>query len=205
MTKQFRLFVAAIFSVFLLGACALGDGRPPATLYDFGPLKTDKLVQLPAGMPIIKTRVQAPEWMSENLMYYRLNYVNDQQVRFYTESSWNTTPSRLFKNRLDAIIASAGTVVTGFRTNSPTLTLRVYIEDFGQHFTSASASVGHVSLRVSLFRGKELIAQRSFIRDIPSTTADAAGGVRAMTEATDAVIADILNWMVTSMQGRAQD
>lgn len=141
MSKQFRLFVAAILSVFLLGACALGDGRPPATLYDFGPLKTNGLVQLPDDMPVIRTRVHSPEWMSENLMYYRLNYVNDQQVRFYTESSWNTNPAKLFKNRLDSYLASAGSTVTGFRTTSPTLTVRVYIEDFGQHFTSPSASV----------------------------------------------------------------
>lgn len=199
MTKQFRLFIAAILSVFLLGACAFGDGRPPATLYDFGPLKTSNVVQLPDNMPVIKTRVQAPEWMSENLMYYRLNYINDQQVRFYTESSWNTTPSKLFKNRLDTCLAAGGSAVTGYTTTSPALTLRVYIEDFGQHFSSPSASVGHVSLRASLFRGKDLIAQRSFTRDIPSTTADAAGGVRAMAQASDAIIADIMNWMVSSM------
>ena len=199
MTKQFRLFVAAILSVFLLGACAIGDGRPPATLYDFGPLKTDNLVHLPDNMPVIRTRVHAPEWMSENLMYYRLNYINDQQVRFYTESSWNTIPSKLFKNRLDTYLATGGSTVTGYSTTSPTLTLRVYIEDFGQHFTSPSTSIGHVSLRTSLFRGKDLIAQKSFTRDIPSTTADAAGGVRAMAQASDAIIADILNWMVASM------
>lgn len=199
MTKQFRLFIAAILSVFMLGACALGDGRPPASLYDFGPLKTNQLVHLPDNVPVIKTRVHAPEWMSENLMYYRLNYINDQQVRFYTESSWNTIPSRLFKNRLDTYLASAGSTVTGYRTTSPTLTLRVYIEDFGQHFTSPSDSIGHVSLRASLFKGKDLIAQKSFTRDVPATTADAPGGVRAMAQATDAVIADILNWMVASM------
>ncbi len=198
MSKQFRLFIAAVLCVFLLGACALGDGRPPATLYDFGPLKTNDLVHLPGDMPVIRTRVHAPEWMSENLMYYRLNYVNDQQVRFYTESSWNTNPSKLFKNRLDSYLASAGSTVTGFRTTSPTLTVRIYIEDFGQHFTNPSASVGHVSLRASLFRGKDLIAQKSFTRDVPATTADAAGGVRAMAQATDAIIGDILNWMVTA-------
>lgn len=199
MTKQCRLFVAAILSVFLLGACAIGDSRPPATLYDFGPLKTDNLVRLPDNMPVIRTRVHAPEWMSENLMYYRLNYINDQQVRFYTESSWNTTPSKLFKNRLDTYLASGGSTVMGYATTSPTVTLRIYIQDFGQYFTSPSASIGHISLRASLFRGKDLIAQKNFMRDIPATTADAAGGVRAMAQASDAIIADILNWMVASI------
>ena len=146
-------------------------------------------------MPVISTKVHAPEWMNENLMFYRLDYVNDQQVRFYTESSWNSPPSRLFKNRLDTYLVAAGSTVTGIRTSSPTLTLRIYLEDFSQHFSSPSDNTSRIVLRASLFRGRDLVAQKRFRKEVVSRTADAQGGARALAQSSDELIVEIMNWM----------
>ena len=195
MTKYLKYFVPSIVSAFLLTACAFGDRRPPATLYDFGPVKTENLSRLPADMPVISTRVHAPEWMNENLMFYRLDYVNDQQVRFYTESSWNSPPARLFKNRLDSYLVSAGSTVTGIKTSSPTLTLRIYLEDFSQHFSSPSDNTAYIVLRVSLFKGRDLVAQKRFQKEVVSPTADAQGGATALAQNSDELIVEIMNWI----------
>ena len=195
MTKYIKFFLTTVLAFSLLTACAFGDRRPPATLYDLGPLKTENLSRLPAGMPVISTKVHAPEWMNENLMFYRLDYVNDQQVRFYTESSWNSPPSRLFKNRLDTYLVAAGSTVTGIRTSSPTLTLRIYLEDFSQHFSSPSDNTSRIVLRASLFRGRDLVAQKRFRKEVVSRTADAQGGARALAQGSDELIVEIMNWM----------
>lgn len=195
MLKRISLCWAAVIAASLLVACALGDTRPPAVQYDLGPLQTGHLEKLSANIPLVNARVQAPEWMSENLMVYRLDYVNDQQVRFYTESSWNTSPPRLFANRLEASLAVAGNAITGADSSLPAPTLRIYLEDFSQHFASPSESVGRIVLRASLFRGRELVAQKRFEKDIVSATADAPGGARALSQNSDELIAEIMNWL----------
>ena len=196
MMKRIRFYFILVLSAVVLTACALGDSRPAAMLYDLGPFETENKISLPAEMPAVQTRVSAPGWMNENLMFYRLNYVNDQQIRFYTESSWNTMPSRLFKSRLDAFLVSSGNPVVGTRMASSPLVLRIHIEDFSQHFSSPTDSVGRIALYASLFKGRELIAQKIFRKDVISQTPDAQGGARALAQGTDALIAEIMQWML---------
>ena len=196
MMTRIKFCFILIFSAVILAACALGDSRPPAMLYDLGPFETGRKVSLPAAMPPIQTRVNAPGWMNENLMFYRLDYVNNQQIRFYTESSWNAAPSRLLKSRLDAFLVSSGNPVVGARTASPPLVLRIHIEDFSQHFSSLNDSVGRIALYASLFNGRDLIAQKVFRKDVVSQTPDAQGGARALAEGSDALIAEIMQWML---------
>ena len=195
MMKRIRNYGVVMVAACILLACTLGDTRPPAIRYDLGPLRMENPAAVSANMPVIKTVVHAPEWMAENLMFYRLDYINDQQVRFYTESSWNTSPSRLFKSRLDAYLTAGGMVVTHTKTLSPTLTLRVYLEDFCQYFSDPSHSVSRVVLNASLFKGNVLIAQKRFEKDVPALTADAAGGAKAFERNSDVMIGEIINWM----------
>ena len=52
-------------------------------------------------------------------------------------------------------------------------------------------------LRASLFNQHKLIDQKTFSRQIPAASNDAAGGARALAAATDAVAADINAWLAT--------
>ncbi len=195
MLRKIKFCFVAVATVCVLAACALGDGRPPAVQYDLGPLKLENQGNLPVNIPVISTKVHAPDWMNENSMFYRLDYINDQQIRFYTESSWNTSPSRLFRNRLDACLVATGNAVADVKMSSSALVLRIYLEDFSQHFTSPSDSVSRIALRASLFKGHDLIAQKRFQKDVASQTADAQGGARAMAQNSDELIVEIMNWL----------
>jgi cholesterol transport system auxiliary component len=77
--------------------------------------------------------------------------------------------------------------------------LRVELEEFSQFFDSPQASRGRVRLRCTLLQasggGERLVAQRSFEAERPAPSADAAGGVRAMTAALDAAALDIVRWL----------
>lgn len=195
MSKKIKFYFAVLMAACILTACALGDRRPPAVQYDLGPLKTVNSENISSSLPVIRTQVQSPEWMNENLMFYRLEYINDQQIRFYTESNWNTSPARLFKNRLDSYLVTAGNTVIEVGTSSPTLTLRIYLEDFSQHFMSPSNNIGRIVLRVSLFRDHDLIAQKRFQKEVASLTADAQGGAKALAQGSDEVIAEMMEWL----------
>ena len=196
MMKRIRFCVVMVFSAIILAACALGDNRPTAMLYDLGPIGTDGKVSMASGMPAVRTKVSSPGWMSENLMFYRLDYINNQQIRFYTESSWNAAPSRLFKSRLDAFLVSSGNPVVGARTVSPALVLRIHLEDFSQHFSSPTDSVGRIALYASLFKGGNLIAQKVFSKEVAAQTPDAQGGARALAQGSDALVVEIMQWML---------
>jgi cholesterol transport system auxiliary component len=78
--------------------------------------------------------------------------------------------------------------------------LRLELEEFSQLFDAPDASSGVLRLRATLSRrgasGEALLAQRSFIARQSAPTADASGGVRALTAATDQVVNDIEAWLV---------
>ena len=128
-------------------------------------------------------------------MIYRLDYVNNQQVRYYTQSSWASSPTRLFKHRLDAYLMSIGNrAASTLETDS--FNLQIIFEDFSQHFSDERTSMGRVAIRAILFKGQELIAQQRFLAEIPADTADAAGGSQALSKGVDRIIANMMNWIV---------
>lgn len=181
----------------MLPGCAVVGKSESTTLYDLGPQKSaqDKAV-LPALPPVSIAGVQMPIWLDSNMMFYRLNYANAQQPRAYSQARWTMPPAQLLTQQLKARIAHAGGVALPASDGALEVpVLRIEADDFSQHFTSSSESVGQVALRASLFRGRSLIAQRSFVRQSPSGSADAAGGAAALAAASDAAIADIIIWM----------
>lgn len=194
MLKRIKYGVVSVLMASLLSACSMMDTRPPAAQYDFGPLQVERMGQMPKDVPAVATKVYAPEWMEENLMMYRLDYINPLQIRFYTESTWTAMPSRLFKHRLDSYLMSVGNRATSVMEGD-TLTLQVVFEDFSQHFSDESHSTSQISARVSLFKDQTLVAQQRFTENIPTDSADASGGAKAFAQGSDAMIANIMNWV----------
>ena len=100
-----------------------------------------------------------------------------------------------------AIAGSAGATGIGPATTSatPAILLRIELEEFSQLFESPNASTGLLRLRATAVQpspqGEKLLGQRSFIVQRPAPSADAAGGVRALTAATDAVVQEIDQWL----------
>ncbi|MQR00579.1 ABC transporter [Glaciimonas sp. GS1] len=183
---------AAIAIIFLAG-CA--SKITPPTQYDFGPLPSTAITTkvLPA---ISLADVDSPAWLDNTMMMYRLAYANDLQPHPYATTRWSMTPGQLFSQRLKARIGQAGGAVVALSDGALNIPLlRIDMDDFSQSFDSASHSVAQVSLRASLFNGRNLVAQKTFSRQEPTPTADAEGGARAFAIANDAVITDVLDWL----------
>lgn len=181
----------------VLSACAVVGKSDPATLYDLGPLKTPQdNSALPALPPISIAAVQVPVWLDSSMMFYRLNYANAQQPRPYSQARWAMTPAQLLTQSLKSRIAQAGGVALAAADGAVDVpVLRIEADDFSQHFASPSESMGQVALRASLYRGRTLLAQRSFVQQSPSRSADATGGAAALASASDAAISDIIVWL----------
>ena len=78
------------------------------------------------------------------------------------------------------------------------LTLKVELDEFSQVFDSATQSFGVVRLTATLIRNsdEQPVGQRSVVVRRPAATPDASGGVKALTEATDAAADDIAQWLL---------
>ena len=102
---------------------------------------------------------------------------------------------------LSRVIFNAGDSAALNRSRNPVLPflLRMDLEEFSQLFTAPDTSVGLIRLRATLVEitpaGERLLAQRSVVVQRPATSADAPGGVRALTAATDAAIEEIDQWL----------
>ncbi|HJU71055.1 MAG TPA: ABC-type transport auxiliary lipoprotein family protein [Paucimonas sp.] len=190
-----RFLIPVALSTALLSACAIKPAVPE--LYDLGPLHADDSGTARSGLPPLAVAdIKSPMWLDTQTMYFRLSYASNQQPRPYANSRWVMPPAALFAERLKSRLAQAGGVVTSTADGAAnTLVLRMEADDFTQNFTSPEQSNARIAIRASLFDGRVLIAQRTFMHQAPAPTADATGGASAFAMASDAVIADMTAWL----------
>ena len=206
--------LSVLVAAFLLAGCsALPDKPVRANLYDFGPGSltvepTTRQAALPAlAIDDISTSGGA---LDNQAVLYRLTYQNAQELRPYTLARWAAPPAQLVRQRLREQLgqrrpifdARGGLALNRSQNAELPLLLRLDLEEFSQVFTAAEASVGLIRLRATLieqaFSGEKLIAQRSIVVQRPAPSADAQGGVKALTQATDAAIEEIDLWLQQS-------
>ena len=206
------------FGVFLLAGCsALPDKPVRASLYDFGP---GNLTAQPAtqaalrGLPALAIDEISTSGgaLDNQAMLYRLAYRDAQELRPYTLARWAMPPAQLVRQRLreqlgqqrNIFDARGGLALNRSQNAVLPLLLRLELDEFSHVFTAPDTSVGLIRLRVTLIEqatsGEKLIAQRSVVVQRPAPSADAPGGVRALTAATDAAIEEIDVWLQQSTQ-----
>lgn len=200
---------ASIACLWLAGCSVLP--RPPAqpVRYDFGPVvPAAAAVPAPTSRPALAlAEVEAPGLKdSETSVLYRLAYADSQVVRPYQLARWTLPPAQLVQQRLSSglgreravLLGGDGTAQSKVQGQTPAV-LKVELEEFSHVFRTAQDSVGWVRLRATLVdrqaQGDVLLGQSTFVAQQPAASADAAGGVRALTEATDQVLAELEQWL----------
>lgn len=212
---------ALALSVSLAACSALPDKPVRPTLYDFGPgavsvLQTSTGSPLPDLPAIALDDITTSGGALDNTaLLYRLGYQDAQQLRPYALARWSTPPAQLVRQRLrehlslrrpvfnarEGVAINRGQAGSDVKAVLP-LRLRIELEEFSHLFTAPDTSVGVIRLRATLVEvtpaGEKFVDQRSVVAQRPAPTSDAPGGVRALTEATDAAIEDIEKWLQQS-------
>jgi cholesterol transport system auxiliary component len=200
-----RTFTLAALA--LLAGCSLLPDKPIRELaYDFGPSPVADAATTPPGAPLVLPDVEVSGALEATALLYRLGYADAYQLRPYAYARWTAPPGQLLRARLRdhlgrerPILDSAAAASLARRGGTTPPVLRVELEEFSQLFETAAASQGVVRLRCTLLEnsaaGERLVAQRTFTVQRPAPTADAAGGVRALTAATDATAGEIASWL----------
>ena len=191
----------------LLAGCSLLPDKPIRELtYDFGPSPVTDTAGTPPGAPLVLPDVEVSGPLETTSLLYRLGYADAYQLRPYAYARWTAPPGQLLRARLRdhlgrerPILDSAAAASLARRGGATPPVLRVELEEFSQLFETQASSQGVVRLRCTLLEnsaaGERLVAQRTFTVQRPAPTADAAGGVRALTAATDATAGEIASWL----------
>ena len=208
--------VFCLISVLVLAAgCSVVDKPTRATLYDFGPgaLSTQAAASpsagasLPALPPLAIADMSSSGGPLDNqAVLYRLAYSDAQQLRPYSQARWSMPPAQLVRQRLRERMSERRVVLTAREgvalnrsQNANLPMLRLELEEFSQLFSAPDASVGLLRLHATLVEitpaGERLIAQRNLVVQRPAPSADAPGGVRALTAATEAAIDELDQWL----------
>lgn len=200
-----RWLLAALAALALAGCKALPDKPVRQTMYDFGPSSPVETAATSRGA-LVLPEVEVTGILETPALLYRLGYEDAHQLRPYAYARWSAPPGQLLRQRLRdvlgrdrAVLDNAAAAALSRRGGTPPPVLRVELEEFSQLFDSPGESKGVVRVRCTLLEntggGERLVAQRSFNVQRPAPSADAPGGVRALTAATDAAAQDIASWL----------
>ncbi|UVH57074.1 PqiC family protein [Variovorax paradoxus] len=200
----------ALGAALLVAGCgALPDKPARTTLYDFGPGLTAPAAAAPAAatLPTLAlAEFDSNSRLDGTQILYRLGYADANELRPYGQSRWSLPPAQLLRQRLRDTLSERRTVlgpeesatISRSRGEVPD-TLRISLDEFSHYFDSASASVGLVRLRATLVRsapgGDRVLGQRTFTVRRPASSADAPGGVKALISASDAAMAEVVQWV----------
>ena len=202
--------LTGLVGLTLAGCSALPDKPVRATMYDFGPgnlsgpASTNEAALPALAIDDIATSGGALDNMA---VLYRLAYTDAQQLKPYSQARWSMPPAQLVRQRMRELLGQRRTVFNAGdsaalnRSQNAVLPmlLRIDLEEFSHLFTTPTASTGLIRLRVTLLQvtpaGEKLVGQRNVVVQRPADTADAPGGVRALTQATDAAINEIDQWL----------
>ncbi|GAA4020807.1 ABC-type transport auxiliary lipoprotein family protein [Actimicrobium antarcticum] len=199
MNRSFRLPCLLLAGLLLLAGCA--TTTRPVALFDLGPLHpvTHAVPGAALALPplSIATATSSP-FLDSPRMVYRLAYANDQQPHQYAESSWTMAPAPMLEQRLKARLGQVGNPVVAGSDGAINVPLvRLDTDEFVQVFSSPTQSDARVTVRVAVFNGRILLAQKTFTQQRPAASADAAGGARALADASDALITELVGWLAT--------
>jgi cholesterol transport system auxiliary component len=169
---------------FLIGyltltlGCSAANQQP--VLHDFAwsaPLTTQS--------GIASVSINAPTWLWDNRIRYRLLYTSPSQIRFYGLDRWIAAPPEL----LEQVLTSSG--------KNPDYTLLIRLQDFEQLFDSSDRArvVLHFFVEAYLLSGKHKIGVQEFYLQKITKTPDAAGAISGFSDLAQQADINIHEWL----------
>ncbi len=163
---------------FISAACSVNDKQP--ALHDFG---------LPVSAAIQQGRasitVNAPTWLWDNRIRYRLLFSSPSQVRFYGLDRWIASPPELFEQQLNSSGKAQG------------YALVIRLQDFEQQFDAPDRArvVLRFSAAAHFIGDNQAIATQEFYLEQATQTPDAAGAISGFTDLTQQATGKIQDWL----------
>ncbi|MDO9163081.1 MAG: hypothetical protein Q8N35_10180 [Methylococcaceae bacterium] len=169
-------------AVSLLAIGCTPNARQPAA-HDFGQNQSRAALNSVEQKSAIN--VDAPSWLWDNRIRYRLLFAAPSQVRFYGQDVWIASPPELFQQQM---IASR----VGFNYR-----LLVKMLTFEQQFDAIDKArvVLHFSVEAYSADNTQKVATQEFRLEQPSKTPDAKGAISAFADLTQQAVSKTQSWL----------
>ena len=218
--RQRRWSVLA--GVVLLGACA---GTPASRLavYDLGlaavPIPGTENAGRGPFPPVVLADVDVPPVLDGTGVLYRLAYRDVQQLKPYAQARWAMPPAYMLRQKVRQTLSARRPVASPADAGAARLPLlRLEMEEFSQVFDSPDHCHALVRVRATLSQAPlnalpqgpgpapglvalpvaavpALLVQTNLVQQVVCPTADAAGGARALAQASDALAGQLDTWL----------
>ena len=171
-TRMSGLFILVL--LLTVSGCSILPQTQPSAVHDFGIPNADLSSATSTSLQQPSITVQAPKWLSDSRIHYRLLYATPTQVRFYALDRWIAPPSELFEQLLNASGKQ--------QPKSATIQLNV----FEQQFDTANQAkvVIHFTATTVPEDNEHQANKRDFRLQLPCPTPDAKGAVTGFTALT---------------------
>ncbi|HEY5140713.1 MAG TPA: hypothetical protein VIJ25_15575 [Methylococcales bacterium] len=174
------------FPVFFILVSATGCSSSPKqlVLHDFGLPVTNSTYKSEQGNKLAIT-VDAPTWLWDNRIRYRLLYASPTRVGFYSLDLWVAPPPELFEQ----LLISSGKIHD--------YSLSIWMYDFEQQFYAPDRARVVLCFTVeaySLVSGKKSYTQEFYLEQ-PTVTPDASGAVNGFANLTRQAVDRIQAWL----------
>lgn len=192
-----RWLAGLILCLTLSGCFNAGKrgGDVPLAIYDFGPPPSAALVA-PRTQPLA-LEVRAPLWFDSLGIDYRLSYLDAARLREYARARWAGPPAQMIQQRL---AQQLGYVMAG--QGQSRCLIRVEIAEFSQLFATPESSRAVLQGRAFLLdRSRRQVAELALSLEKSASSADARGGVGALTATVDQLSADLAAWEKRLLNG----
>jgi cholesterol transport system auxiliary component len=181
-----KLPIIALLLLVTGGCSIFPNPQQPPAMHDFGFVYSGQSSKVTTPTQETPISVEAPKWLIDNRIHYRLLYANPTQVRFYTLDRWIAPPPELFAQLLNS---------SGKHWVAPAL---IQLNVFEQQFVSSSQSKVVMDFTVSTVPGNksQQSIQQDFHLQSPCPTPDAKGAVIGFTVVTREASEKIAAWLI---------
>ncbi|WP_457598558.1 ABC-type transport auxiliary lipoprotein family protein [Hydrogenimonas sp.] len=191
-------WIGAAAAMLLLGGCSVKK-VPPTHYYLLHP-STPSLQQAVKEPKFgsLKLAFTHPSKISESTAIYYLDDRFRQQP--YSYSRWYDTVDTMFENKLLRALERSG-IAENIATNASAASTRMVLElailDCVQDYSGKAPSKGRIAILASLIERKDgtTVATKLFEADADAPTQNAEGGVAALNEAADRIVAEMIRWL----------
>ncbi|WP_028460530.1 ABC-type transport auxiliary lipoprotein family protein [Nitrosomonas cryotolerans] len=201
-----------ILIMLLLSGCAVGPrSEVPVAIYDLGLVHSPHVADAVKSsrvetVNLLVAEVISPIWLDSQAIRYRFAYHNSSQSYAYAYSRWIAAPAVLLTERMRSRIVTDtdNKVIRDKNSAKADYGLYTELEEFSQVFDAADNSHVVISLRAHLIeqRTRLILAQHRFHINITALTPDATGAVTALTEGTNELLDNLLDWLTKEVANR---
>ncbi len=202
MSREVQTVIAIL--ALVCTACATKEANWP-TLYRLvkaaGPAQTQSEGDR-SREPLRLAPVRGPAWVQKTDIFYCLNYKSHTKLAPYGHSEWIAPPTQMVGDAVRRQLIASGYWRAVLDAEDPAgarRILRLQLGELIHVFESPQKSFGQLHVTAVLIdrASHQALAQRHFTYRVSAPSADAAGGVQALSRAVKRLCHDLQHWLLT--------